>query len=190
MDHDSTVPAGAVRVLPGDYCATREDIAIVTVLGSCVAACLRDPVNGVGGMNHFMLPRERGAPAFASRSARYGVNAMELLINELVGLGARRSRLEAKVFGGGSVVAGITALNVGESNAEFVTQFLHAESIPVAVSDLQGSMSRKVCFFPASGRVMVRALPSALQREVATREARYASRLAELPEGGEVELFR
>src|SRR4051794_8740670 len=134
MRASSQVPADAVRVLPGQYFASAQDVAIVTVLGSCVAACLRDTERGIGGMNHFMLPRERSDAGVASTSARYGVNAMELLINDVMRLGARRGRLVAKVFGGGNVLAGCTLLNVGQANADFVTEFLRAESIPVVAS--------------------------------------------------------
>ena len=190
MGIEASPRADAVKVLPGEYFATSRDVAIVTVLGSCVAACVRDRKEGIGGMNHFMLPRGRDDASPASSSARYGVNAMELLINHLVRLGARRGNLEAKVFGGGNVLEGFTAVNVGRDNAEFVTEFLRAESIPVVASDLQGSRSRKVCYFPASGRVLVRRIGSADQRGVAEREARYVRRVNELPGGGGVEFFR
>ena len=190
MAIDTLLPADSVRVLPGEYFATSRDVAIVTVLGSCVAACVRDRKAGIGGMNHFMLPRGRDEPGPASSSARYGVQAMELLINHLVRLGARRCNLEAKVFGGGNVLAGFTAMNVGRANAEFVAEFLRAESIPVAASDLQGSASRKVCYFPATGRVLVRALQNGQVRTVAEREERYVKTLAHLPASGDVEFFR
>ncbi|MEP7068107.1 MAG: chemoreceptor glutamine deamidase CheD [Usitatibacter sp.] len=190
MTLDLNIPADSVRVLPGEYFATTRDMAIVTVLGSCVAACLRDRKNGIGGMNHFMLPRGRGEASPASASARYGVQAMELLINHLVKLGARRPNLEAKVFGGGNVLTGLTALNVGQLNAEFASAFLRAESIPVVASDLQGTSSRKVCYFPATGRVLVRSLQNGQVRNIAEREARYVGRLNELPGGGDVEFFR
>ncbi|HUP29012.1 MAG TPA: chemoreceptor glutamine deamidase CheD [Usitatibacter sp.] len=187
---DATIPSDAIRVLPGEYFATNKDVAIVTVLGSCVAACLHDAAQGIGGMNHFMLPREGNEAGPASTSARYGVHAMEMLINRLVRLGARRAGLVAKVFGGGNVLAGITALNVGQANAEFVTEFLRAESIPVTASDLQGTQSRKVCFFPATGRVLVRSIQNGQQRAIAERESQYGAGLVALPRGGDVEFFR
>jgi chemotaxis protein CheD len=190
MGIETSLPADAVKVLPGEYFATSRGGAIVTVLGSCVAACVRDRVAGIGGMNHFMLPRGRDDSSPASSSARYGVHAMELLINHLVRLGARRCNLEAKVFGGGNVLEGFTALNVGRDNAEFVTEFLRTESIPVVASDLQGNRSRKVCYFPASGRALVRALGGADRASLAQREARYVRRVAEMPGAGDVEFFR
>ena len=180
----------SVKVLPGEFFATDRDVAIVTVLGSCVAACLRDPSTGIGGMNHFMLPRERDLANPTSTRARYGVHAMELLINNLMRLGARRANLEAKVFGGGNVLPGVTALNVGHANALFVGEFLREESIPVIAEDLEGTLSRKVHFFPASGRVLVRGIDRTQHRTILEREALYVERLRELPAGGSLELFK
>ena len=178
----------SVRVQAGGFVATDRDISIVTVLGSCVAACVRDRESGIGGMNHFMLPRCRDGDSVASASARYGVNAMELLINELIRLGARRSRLEAKVFGGGNVLATITSIDVGEMNAGFVSSFLREEAIPVVASDLRGNAPRQVRYEPKSGRAFVRPLGRA-NREALDAEARYAERLRDLPGGGSVEFF-
>jgi len=187
--YDPHLRMDAVKVQPGEFYATDRDVAIVTVLGSCVSACLRDRESGIGGLNHFMLPQGHdGGPA--SASARYGVNAMELLINELIRLGARRRNLEAKVFGGGNMIEGMTALNIGQANARFVTTFLAAESIPVVGSDLEGEGSRKVFFFPASGRVLVRGIHRGETRGLAEREARYGERLSELPTGGQAEIFQ
>ena len=186
--YDPHLRISAIKVQPGDFYATDRDVAIVTVLGSCVAACLRDRESGIGGMNHFMLPRgHEDGPA--SASARYGVNAMELLINELIRLGARRRNLEAKVFGGGNVLEGVTLLNIGQANARFVTHFLEAESIPVTGCDLEGIGSRKVYFFPASGRVLVRSVQQADQRSLAEREEAYRARLAQV-RAGPSEIFR
>jgi chemotaxis protein CheD len=186
--YDPHLRIDAVRVQPGEFHATDRDVAIVTVLGSCVAACLRDRESGIGGMNHFMLPHGRDDGP-ASASARYGVNAMELLINELIRMGARRSRLEAKVFGGGNMLEGCVALNIGQANARFVAQFLQAESIPVVGADLEGNGSRKVCFFPSSGRALVRSIHRAEGRGVAENEARYGARLEKLPVAGQAEIF-
>ena len=186
--YDPHLRMSAVKVQPGEFYATDRDVAIVTVLGSCVSACLRDPESGIGGLNHFMLPRGHDDGP-ASASARYGVNAMELLINELIRLGARRARLEAKVFGGGNMLEGCTTLNIGQANARFVTSFLSAESIPVVGSDLEGNGSRKVFFFPATGRVLVRGIQRAEDGSLAEREARYGERLARLPVAGQTELF-
>jgi len=142
---DREIGGVAAKVLPGEYLVTGNDVALVTLLGSCVAACLRDPVAGVGGINHFMLP-EGGAGA-ASDSARYGGYAMEMLTNELLKRGARRERLEAKVFGGGNVLRGFTAGiagTVGERNARFVKDYLAREGIPIVAEDLLDVCPRKL----------------------------------------------
>ena len=186
---DSALGYEAVKLLPGEYFATDRDVALVTVLGSCVAACLRDPVAGVGGMNHFMLPSDE-APKAASRPARYGAYAMEVLINKLMRMGAKRERLEAKVFGGGAVVPGLTQINIGESNAAFAIDYLANERIAVGAIDLRGGDARKVYFFPRSGKALVRVLRTLRNNTIAERELSYSRRLNDLPSGGDIELFK
>lgn len=180
----------AVKLLPGEYFVTDRDIALVTTLGSCVSACIRDRVTGVGGMNHFMLPEvglDAGNPA--ATSARYGAYAMEVLINDLLKRGAKRANLEAKVFGGGNVLDGLTLANVGERNAAFVLGFLALENIPLAARDLLGANPRKVCFFPRTGRVLVRKLGGSGSGRLVTREADYLHSLRGRSVSGDVELF-
>ncbi len=115
-----------MKVFPGEFCLTKEtDEVLVTVLGSCVSACIRDPIAGVGGMNHFMLPHHgSGAWGKDLNSARFGNFAMEKLINELLKAGCSRQRMEVKVFGGGNVTDTNNA--VGSENAQFITAFLKA----------------------------------------------------------------
>ena len=159
--YDRTFDCDAAKILPGEYYFTSKDMMIVTVLGSCVSACIRDRVSGIGGMNHFMLPDgggDDGSPV--SASARYGTYAMEVLINEVLKSGARRENLEAKVFGGGNVLRGFSAINVGERNAEFVRRYLKAEGIRVVAEDLNDIYPRKVYFFPRTGKVLVQGLIS------------------------------
>ena len=180
----------AVKILPGEYFVTQRDLVIVTVLGSCVSVCLRDHVSGIGGMNHFMLPGNNdGGISPISTSARYGVYAMELLINHLLKLGARRNCFEAKVFGGGSVLRGMTANNVGERNAEFVRDYLETENIPVLAEDLLDIYPRKVYYFPATGRVMVKKLKSLHNTTLLDREMEYSLRIKRTPVVGEIDLF-
>lgn len=186
--YDPRFAAHALKVLPGEYIVTDRDVMLVTVLGSCVSACLRDPLARVGGMNHFMLPDTSSAGA-ASDSARYGGYAMEVLINELLKRGATRRNLEAKVFGGGAVLPGFTVNNVGQRNGRFVLDYLQAEGIPVAAQDLFDVYPRRVHYFPLSGRVMLRRLPSANEPEVLASEGLYRSRLRQAPVEGTVELF-
>ncbi len=184
--YDSVLGSDAAKLLPAEYYATSQDMALVTVLGSCVAACLRDPVLGLGGMNHFMLP---DGDASQGEPARYGSHAMELLINALLKQGARRERLEAKVFGGGNVLKGFVSQPVGTRNAQFVRDYLGAERIPVLAEDLGGIHPRKVCFFPVTGRVLVKRLPHAHDAQVRAEETAYVERLRATPLAGEVELF-
>ena len=180
----------AVKLLPGEYYVTSKDLLLVTVLGSCVAACIRDSVSGIGGMNHFMLPdagQDENGPINAS--ARYGTYAMEVLINELLKLGARRANLEAKVFGGGNVLGGLTIANVGERNAKFVLEFLEMENIRVVAKDLVDIYPRKVYFFPKNSKVMVKKLKSTHNDTISKREKDYSKRLGKAKPSGDIELF-
>lgn len=180
----------AAKILPGEYYATARNMVLVTVLGSCVCACIRDKSSGIGGMNHFMLPdsgQDRNNPL--SESARYGTYAMEILINQLLKIGAKRGNLEAKVFGGASVLRGFTVNNVGERNAEFVMQFLKTEKIPVVAQDMLDVNPRKVYYFPTSGLVRVKNLKNVHNDTIISREAEYKSRLNYARLEGDVELF-
>jgi len=153
---------------------------LVTVLGSCVAACIQDRTAGIGGMNHFMLPDDGADVAqAASDSMRYGAYAMEVLINELIKAGGRRDRFEAKVFGGGAVLAGMTTINIGDRNSEFVRRYLALEKIRIVAEDLQGSHPRKVAFMPRTGQVMVKKLRLQQDPGVAEREQALVRQSAE-----------
>lgn len=185
---DRKFSAEAVKVLPGEYYVTATNMLMVTVLGSCVSACIRDREKGIGGMNHFMLAGAADVGSISS-SARYGTYAMEILINHLMKLGARRDRLEAKVFGGGRVMETLASSQVGERNAKFVMDFLRAEGIALAARDLLDVYPRKVYFFPHSGRVLVKRLVRMHNDTLIRREKEYAARLAEAPVAGEIELF-
>ena len=187
---DSSFACQAAKLLPGEYYVTMKEMVLVTVLGSCVAACIRDPDFGIGGMNHFMLPESVHEPDNPlSSSARYGTYAMEVLINELIKLGARRNRLQAKVFGGGNVLRGFTATNVGERNAAFVLDYLKMENIPILARDLVDIYPRKVYFWPHDGRVMVRKLRSIHNTTIMKREGDYSRKLTTDSVAGDVELF-
>ncbi len=139
-----------IHIVQGEYrVGASEDMALTTVLGSCVAACLHDPQVRVGGMNHFLLPGDDRN--FDPRDAeRYGVHLMELLVNGLMQLGARRDRLQAKLFGGARVVRGLS--DVGRKNGEFAERFLRYEGITIVNQDLGGEKGRRLQFWPASGR--------------------------------------
>ncbi|TLS19520.1 MAG: chemoreceptor glutamine deamidase CheD [Betaproteobacteria bacterium] len=185
---DRSFERPAAKILPGEYFVARDDMLLVTVLGSCVAACIRDGDSGIGGMNHFMLP-EAGGEGMVSTSARYGTYAMEVLINHLLKLGARRGRLEAKVFGGGAVLSSLASTQVGARNAEFVLNFLKTEKIPVVAKDLLDSYPRKVYYFPQTGKVLVKKLHRVHNDTLFTREKEYQSRLGQSKVEGDIELF-
>ncbi|MBW8077434.1 MAG: chemoreceptor glutamine deamidase CheD [Gallionella sp.] len=179
----------AVKILPGEYFVTGRDMVLVTVLGSCVSACIRDRMTGIGGMNHFMLPDSNDGGDPVGVAGRYGTYAMELMINQLLKNGARRANLEAKVFGGGNVLRGFTITNVGQRNAEFVIDYLHAENIALKAQDLLDIYPRKVYFFPATGRTLVRQLRNVHNDTIVQREQQYISRVRASGVQGEVELF-
>jgi len=176
----------AVKVLPGEYYVSNEDLVVMTVLGSCIAACIWDGKARTGGMNHFMLPEGDGGEG----SGRYGSYAMELLINEMFKLGARRETMQAKIFGGAQVMAGFTTMNVGERNTQFVLDYLSTERIPVVSQDVLDIHPRKVCFFPVTGKALVKRLahshPGTLGVEVRRGNA---ATVAKSTAGGSIDLF-
>ncbi|MEO8154038.1 MAG: chemoreceptor glutamine deamidase CheD [Rhizobacter sp.] len=182
--YDAHFKNDAVKILPGEYFVHEEDLLIMTTLGSCIAACLYDRNAKVGGMNHFMLPDGAGD------SGRYGSYAMELLINEMMKRGASRMTMEAKVFGGGQVVSGMTTMNVGERNTNFVMDYLKTERIPVVSKDVLDVYPRKVCFLPGSGKAMVKRLaPTNTDALLAQDRAAAQKAVPAHTGGGSVDLF-
>lgn len=181
-----------VRVTQGNYFITgEEDVVLDTILGSCVAACIRDPILGIGGMNHFLLPDAENidlnvGSGQAHLAMRYGNYAMELLVNELLKRGARRNRLEVKLFGGANVVKGIRG--IGHKNADFVEKYAKAESLNVVSQHLRGFEARKVHFMPKSGRARMMLITDDRQAVVFRQEAAKSIRVEATP-SGDVELF-
>lgn len=176
----------AVKVLPGEYFVSSEELIIMTVLGSCISACIWDGKVRAGGMNHFMLPDGDSADGFG----RYGSYAMELLINEMLKKGARRESMQAKVFGGAQVMAGFTTMNVGERNTKFVLDYLTTERIPVVSQDVLDIHPRKVCFFPTTGKALVKRLAHSHPETLAVEERKgNAASVAKVTAGGSVDLF-
>lgn len=188
---DRTINKEAAKISPGEYYFTDDDMVIVTVLGSCISACIRDTKLGIGGMNHFMLPVSASADKDSpiSESMRYGSYAMEVLINQLIRNGARRDNLEAKIFGGANVIKSFTSSNVGERNAKFVKEFLDNEGIKVVGEDLLDVYPRKVYYFPKTGKVLMKKIKSLNNNTIVEREESYASTLKTNDVGGEVDLF-
>lgn len=190
-DREQDMPAA--KILPGEYYVSVGNELISTVLGSCVSACIRDPSTGVGGMNHFMLPgdgdRDMGKWGGADcLSTRYGVAAMESLINDILKQGCSKPRLEVKLFGGGEVLQ-METNNVGRKNVEFVKDFVRAEGLHVAASDLGGASPRKVIFMPGSGRVLIRRLRTLHKVAIADQEKSYARTIEASKPAGDIELF-
>ena len=176
----------AVKVLPGEYFVSTEDMVLMTVLGSCISACIWDGRIRAGGMNHFMLPDGDASDGFG----RYGSYAMELLINEMLKKGARRESMQAKVFGGAQVMAGFTSMNVGERNTKFVLDYLATERIPVVSQDVLDRHPRKVCFFPVTGKALVKRLAHTHPETLAVEERKgNAAVVARSTFGGSVDLF-
>jgi chemotaxis protein CheD len=190
---DPRIQRWSAKILPGEYYVTRHAEAVSTVLGSCVSACVRDVQLGVGGMNHFMLPEDTSvgtdvwSPVDGGLSGRYGAYAMESLINETLKLGAKRERLEIKLFGGGKILPTMT--DVGARNIAFVRAFVALENFKVAAEDLGGTAPRHLIYFPATGQVLVKKLRPVETRSVAEHDVEYRARLACAPVDSDVELF-
>ncbi len=190
---DKTSDLFAAKILPGEFYVTVNEEMIVTVLGSCVSACIRDTIFGIGGMNHFMLPTTEGrhpsdpGSKWTSEATRYGNFAMEALINEILKNGGRRENLEVKLFGGGRVLDHAT--NVGAMNIDFVREFIHTEGLSLVAEDLGDIYPRKVHYFPMTGKVKMKKLRSTHNNTIAEREIRYRDTLVSQPIAGEIDLF-
>jgi chemotaxis protein CheD len=176
----------AVKVLPGEYYVANDNMMIMTVLGSCIAACIWDARACAGGMNHFMLPDGESSDGMG----RYGSYAMELLINQMIKLGSRRETMQAKVFGGAQVMAGFTTMNVGERNTQFVLDYLATEHIAVVSKDVLDIHPRKVCYFPVTGKALVKRLAHAHPEILVVQERKgNAASVAKSTSGGSIDLF-
>lgn len=189
----------AAKILPGEFYVSQHGEMIVTVLGSCVAACIRDVKLGVGGMNHFMLPFNRGAPAsraltnqqikdVVSDSARYGNWAMEYLINSILKCGGNKQDLEVKLFGGGKVLDAIQAIEIGRDNIDFVKKYLETEGLKLVASDLGLDFPRKVLYFSDTGAVKIKRMHKIANSTVIEREISYVKDL-DGSKAGDIDIF-
>jgi len=186
--YNATFNAHVIKIFSGEWAISRaEDEMLATILGSCVSACVRDPVVGVGGMNHFLLPGDEESNRHASDVARYGVNAMENLINALLKAGAHKQRLEFKVFGGGNVIN--NSARIGSKNAKFVQEFLQREGYRIASKNLEGDHPRSLHYYPVTGKVMLRTLRRSQDHQVVEEEAKYRTAISAKPVEGAIELF-
>ena len=185
--------AYAARILPGEYYVTRSDEGVYTTLGSCISACIRDTMLGIGGMNHFMLPTTSASEANTwkassqSSATRYGNYAMEHLINEIMRNGGKRQNLEVKLFGGGRILENMS--DVGQRNIAFVRDYLRVENLQVVSEDLGSIYPRMVVYFPATGRARVKRLRSLHNNTIANQEINYIDTLRTKPVTGDIELF-
>lgn len=188
-DHGAYV----AKILPGEYYVTTSAEIVMTVLGSCISACVRDPIFGVGGMNHFMLPESRDGSlgswhnAGNSAATRFGNFAMERLINDILKHGGARQRLEVKIFGGGRILAKMT--DIGQHNIDFIKAYVRDEGLKVVSEDTGDVFPRKVLYAPASGRAWVKRLRSMHNNTIVERETSYLQEIEKKPQQGDVELF-
>ncbi|MDR2877794.1 MAG: chemoreceptor glutamine deamidase CheD [Chromatiales bacterium] len=189
---DNTHNCVVAKILPGDYYVTTKNEMILTVLGSCVSACVRDSANGVGGMNHFMLPTQGAGSASSweapgvDASTRYGSHAMERLINDILKYGGRRDRLEVKVFGGGKIISHMA--DIGRKNIDFVQSYIEDEGIRLVASDLGDIYPRKIFYQPSTGKVFMKRLLKMHDDNIVARERAYQQALVR-KQDGDVTLF-
>lgn len=177
-----------IKLFSGDfYVTSRPGEMLVTILGSCIAACIRDPFINVGGMNHFLLPGDENIDLRHSESARYGVFAMESLINAILTRGGRKERLEVKVFGGGNVTNNST--QIGSKNAQFIRNYLRNEGLRIESEDLEGNLARRIHYYPTTGRVMLRLLKRKEDLVIVDEEIKYCKSIKNINKEGEIELF-
>lgn len=184
----------AAKILPGECYVSASGEMIVTVLGSCIAACVRDVKLGIGGMNHFMLPVQTGEKGIqrtdsVNPALCYGNWAMEFLINSILKLGGKRERLEIKLFGGGRVLAGMSNIDVGKRNIDFVSHYLQQDGLAISAQDLGGDCPRKVLYFADTGSVKMRRMCRVANDTISKREKDYLDSMNRKPQSGDVELF-
>lgn len=179
-----------ISIYIGEYYASSEPVVIHTVLGSCVAVCLYDPISRIGGMNHILMPGRADMEHFDC-AARYGINAMELLINKIMNLGGKRHQMAAKVFGGANILRSISKENSpGKKNVEFILEFLRIEAIRIVSRDLGGENSRSIYFHNDTGEVLLKRLPPLCRSHIAAKEKAVIKRIEKDAEkAGEITLF-
>ena len=176
------------KINEGDFCVlSGSEHIIMTTLGSCISVCIYDPVVRVGGMNHFLLPKDEGQGRQNSFPMRYGNNAMEILINEILKRGGQKSRLRLKAFGAGNVLD--IKANIGEQNQEFLKKYIMDEGLELESTDLGGNLPRRVLFFPSSGKALVKKLRRVSDHVIGQREEEIRQKIEQRNMVGDVELF-
>ena len=187
MDRQPNNPK-LIRIYSGDcYASNEKGETLMTILGSCISACIHDPIKKIGGMNHFLLPTTGDSSLSINDAAatRYGLFAMERLINELLKYGADKSRLEIKIFGGANVIEN-SAL-IGDKNIEFIRNFLERDGYKIHSEDVGGKIARRVHYFPDIGKAMVKIVED--RHSVANEEKAYVKTFAVKEIEGDIELF-
>jgi len=186
---DATRDQVVAKVLPGEFYVSKNDELITTVLGSCIAACVYDDKLGIGGINHFMLPIQKGEriDQAHSLSCRYGNWAMEYLINEVLKNGASRANLKVKLFGGGKIISAMTDIGIG--NISFANAYVAEEALNLVAHDMGGPWPRKIFFNPHNGKVQVKKLRSLHNNTIEKREVRYLHNLEQQTQATDIELF-
>ena len=189
---DKRFPHEIASILPGEFFVSCEPMVVYTVLGSCISACIRDPIAGVGGMNHFMLPAPKehsSGDAWGGESTRYGLFAMDQLINGILSRGGMKQRLEIKLFGGGKIYEG--NVDVGARNVQWVLRYLITDGLPINACDVGDVLPRKLYYFTDSGRVLMKKIQQIKNRTIFERESDYEHRLERdlKPQSNEVTLF-
>lgn len=184
----------AAKILPGEYYVTTQQEVIVTVLGSCISACIRDSVAGIGGMNHFMLPMSKDGndhwrASDPSAATRYGNYAMEHMINDILTHGGKRRYLEVKICGGGRVLKSMQLIDIGQKNIDFVKDYIATEGLKLLSEDVGDIYPRKVQYTPATGRLRIKRLRSMHNDTIIRRETEYEHNLERETVSGDVELF-
>ncbi len=193
--YDKSNDVFTAKILPGEYYVSKIDEMVTTVLGSCISACIRDPIAGVGGMNHFMLPYDRRAKHRNEKqelgaASRYGDFAMEMLINAILKEGGKRKNLEVKLFGGGKVISHIHSTDVGQQNINFAHEYLGFEELTVVAENTGDIYPRKVNYFSGSGRVKMKKLQSMHNNTITNREDSYFNKIVAKPEeSADLEVF-
>jgi chemotaxis protein CheD len=183
-----------VKLLPGEYHTTKGNELLVTVLGSCVSACIRDTKSGIGGMNHFLLPEQNNrhpnttwAEAYDSSETRYGDLAMEILINDILKRGGDRQYFEAKIFGGAQMFE--SSMEIGKRNIEFVSKYLKYESIRISSNDVGGIYGRKIYYIPQTGDIFLKRIINVKNKTIEKREQKYLQQAKQTRTEAEIDFF-
>lgn len=183
--YDKNSNMNVIKIISGDfYVSEKPNDVLITILGSCISACVRDPITKIGGMNHFLLPGDN-----SNECTRFGAFAMEMLINEILKNGGRKDRLELKLFGGANVITTSTT-KIGDKNIEFIREYTKNENLTVLTEDLGGTAPRRIHYYPNTGRVMMKKVQKDDDKKIIAEEQDYASKLKkETKSDGDIELF-